>query len=159
MLPAVLSTSHLFSRRGCRWGRIYVKPLLRRITVPAAFELRGPVIQPLIRPIRKLRPREEQGLLPAFTARPGLEKPRYPNIQSRVLSTTRKIKEDPQHQAWGSSYSQGEARGDASREDLPRQFQLYEEAGASPQVRWQACGGSFYFSSDLWVGLEYFIRK
>jgi len=86
-----------------------VKPLLRRIIASTVFALRGPVTQPLIRHIRKLRPREEQGLIQAFTVRSGLEKLRYPNTQVRVLST-RKVKENNQHQVWGSGYSQEESQ-------------------------------------------------
>lgn len=85
-----------------------VKPPLRRILAPTVFEVGGPVIQPLIRHIRKLRPREEQGLIQAFTLRPGLEKHRYPNTQDRVLSKTRKIKENKQQQVRGGSDSQEE---------------------------------------------------
>lgn len=132
-----------------------VKPRLRRITAPTAFGLRGPVIQPLIRPVRKMSSREQRGLTPTFTVRLGLENPR----QDRVLSTTRKIKENHQHQTRVSSSPQGEGRAEASGGDLPRSFQLHEEAWASCQVAWQACRGSFYYSLDLWVGLEYFIRK
>lgn len=99
-----------------------VKPPLRRITAPTAFGLRGPVIQPLIRPVRKMRPREQQGLTPTFTVRLGLENPRHLNTQDRVLSKTRKIKENHQHQARGSSSLQGEGRADASGGDPPKEL-------------------------------------